>query len=183
MSLPRTLGVHPDDGNPIVASNGRFGPYIKWNDETRSLNDVYTPIDITLEQAIELLAQPKNRRGAPAKPKTLLKELAVSPVTEQMIQVMDGRYGPYVTDGQTNVSLPKEETPDTMTFEKALDLLAQRAARGDTRRRRKKSVKKTTTKKTTAKKTAAKKTTAKKTTAKKTTSKKSVAKKTTKKSE
>ena len=183
LSLPRTLGVHPDDGNPIVASNGRFGPYIKWNDETRSLNDVYTPIDITLEQAIELLAQPKNRRGAPAKPKTLLKELAVSPVTEQMIQVMDGRYGPYVTDGQTNVSLPKEETPDTMTFEKALDLLAQRAARGDTRRRRKKSVKKTTTKKTTAKKTTAKKTTAKKTTAKKTTAKKSVAKKTTKKSE
>lgn len=191
LSLPRTLGVHPADGQPVIASNGRFGPYIKWNDETRSLNDVYSPIDITLEQALELLAQPKGRQSA-AKPKTLLKELAVSPVTEQMIQIMDGRYGPYVTDGQTNVSLPKEETPDTMTFEKALDMLAQRAARGDTPRRRKKSVKKTATKKTvatkktaakktaakkTAKKTAAKKTAAKKTTAKKTTTKKTTAKK------
>lgn len=177
LALPRVVGVHPQDGQPIIASNGRFGPYIKWNDETRSLNDGHSPIDITLEQAIELLAQPKGRRGAPAKPKTLLKELAPSPVTEQMIQVMDGRYGPYITDGQTNVSIPKDESVETITFEKALDLLAQRAARPDAgRRRRKKSVKKTvkktaakkTTKKTTAKKTAAKKTTAKKTTAKKT---------------
>ncbi len=182
LSLPRQLGNHPQDGQPIIASNGRFGPYIKWNDETRSLNNTYSPIDITLEQALELLSVPKGRRGAAAKPKTLLRELAVSPVTEQAIQIMDGRYGPYITDGQTNASVPKDESPDSITFEQALDLLAQRAARGGTvRRRRKKVVKKAVKKvvKKVVKKTDAK-TTAKKTvkkTVKKTATKKVVAKK------
>ncbi|MEW4455783.1 type I DNA topoisomerase [Bremerella sp. JC817] len=180
LSLPREVGLHPEDKKPIVAYNGRFGPYIKWNDETRSLPAEISPIDIDMEKSLELLAQPKTRgrRGAPKEP---LKTLDKSPVTEEVIKIMDGRYGPYVTDGETNASLPKGASPDELTMEVALALLADRAAKGGTKKKaKKKTAKKTTTTKTTKKK-AAKKKTATKKTAKKTTTKKAATKKATKK--
>ncbi|PQO25127.1 type I DNA topoisomerase [Blastopirellula marina] len=184
LSLPREVGLHPDDQKPIVAYNGRFGPYVKWNDETRSLPADISPIEIEMEKALELLAQPKTRggRGAPKEP---LKTLDKSPVTEEVIKVMDGRYGPYVTDGETNASLPKGASPDELTMEVALQLLAERAAKGGTKK--KKAKKKTETKKAAPKKTAKKKTTKKKAatkkTAKKSTTKKAATKKTAKKAE
>ena len=130
LSLPREVGVHPESGQPIVAQNGRFGPYIKHGDDTRSLPAGTSPIDITLEQAVEILAQPKQmRRGFGAK-REPLKVLGDSPVTKQPVQLLEGRYGLYLTDGTTNASLPKGVQPDDVTPEQALELLATRAAMG-----------------------------------------------------
>lgn len=184
LSLPREVGLHPEDQKPIVAYNGRFGPYIKWNDETRSLPADISPIEVEMEKALELLAQPKTRgRGAPKEP---LKTLEKSPVTEEIIKIMDGRYGPYVTDGETNASLPKGASPDEVTMEVALQLLADRAAKGGTKKKAKKKAAKKTAKKTAKKKTtkkAAAKKTAKKKTTKKAATKKAATKKSTKKVE
>ncbi len=151
LSIPRELGAHPTSGEPIVAYNGRFGPYVKSGDETRSLPAGLSPIDVTLEQAIELLAQPKAARrgfGAPREPLRVLDE---SPVTKQKIQLLEGRYGLYLTDGETNASLPKGLAADAVTQEQALELLAARAAMGPS----KKSAKKKSAKKSPAKKKAA----------------------------
>lgn len=173
LSLPREVGVHPEDNQPIVAANGRYGPYIKWNDESRSLPEDLSPIDVTLEQSLELLAQPKaGRRGRTAKKAEPLKVFDASPVTNEPVRLLDGRYGPYVTDGTTNASIPKTLGVEEVTFERALDLLAERAAKGTTRRGgRKKAAKKATKKKATKK------------TAKKSTKKKAPKKKAAKKGE
>jgi DNA topoisomerase-1 len=130
LALPRELGPHPQSGLPVVAYNGRFGPYLKCGEETRSLPSSISPLDVTLEQAIEILAQPKAARrgfGAPREPVKVLDE---SPVTKQKIQLLEGRYGLYLTDGATNASLPKGMSPDELTQETALALLAARAALG-----------------------------------------------------
>jgi len=126
LSLPRTLGVHPQSGEPVMAYNGRFGPYVKCGEETRSLSEGLSPLDVTLEQALQLLAQPKAGRGA-ARRRGPLKTLDVSPVTSQPVQLMAGRYGPYVTDGQTNASLPRGAVPEEITMPMALELLRARA--------------------------------------------------------
>ena len=171
LTLPRNLGDQPTSGEPVMAHNGRYGPYLKCADETRSLPAEISPLDVTLPQALEILAQPKThgRRGAKKPPLKIFDE---SPVTGEKIQLLDGRYGPYVTDGTTNASLPKDTPPEKMTFNAALDLLAIRAAKGPAKKRptkkkvaKKKAVVKKTTKKKTSKKAAAKKiTTNKKTT-------------------
>jgi DNA topoisomerase-1 len=159
LSLPRTLGEwHPDDpekkGGPVVAHNGRFGPYIKCGDETRSLPADISPLDVTLEQAIALLKQPKTHGRAAAK-KEPLKVFPESPVTGNPIQLLEGRYGPYLTDGVTNASLPKGTTPEEIELNDALNLLATRAAAGPSKKKgaRKAAPKKTAKapKKTTAK--------------------------------
>ena len=129
LSLPRTLGEHPQTGEPVVAHNGRFGPYVKCGEETRSLPEGYSPLDITLEQALQLLAQPKSRRGAAAR-KEPVKMFDASPVTGQPVRLMQGRYGPYVSDGVTNASLPRGTTMEEVTFEYALNLLKERAEAG-----------------------------------------------------
>jgi len=130
LSLPRELGANPATQEPITAFNGRFGPYIKCGEETRSLPAGLSPIDVTLAQALELLAQPKaQRRGFGAK-REPLKTLPESPVTKEPVQLFAGRYGMYVTDGTTNASLPKNMTPEELTPEVALQLLADRAAKG-----------------------------------------------------
>ena len=155
LEFPRTLGVNPANNEPIIASQGKFGPYIKNGTDTRSLGATHSLLELTLEQALELLAQPKAQgrgRGVAAPP---LKELAASPVTGNIITIRDGRFGPYVTDGETNASLPKDVKPDDLTLEQALDLLATRAAAGG-------SKKKKTTKRTAKKATKAKKKTTKK---------------------
>jgi DNA topoisomerase-1 len=146
LSLPRTVGDHPESKEPIVAHNGRYGPYVKCGTETRSLPDDLSPLDVTLEQALSLLAQPK-ARGRSSTPREPIKVFEESPITEQTVKLLDGRYGPYVTDGKTNASLPKGVSPGDVTFDYALQLLADRAARGPTRRRKKKSAKKSAKKK------------------------------------
>lgn len=161
LTLPRELGIHPKDEKKIVAYNGRFGPYVKCGDETRSLPADISPIDVTLEKALELLAQPKTRgRGAKKEP---IKVFEVSPITEKQVQLLDGRFGPYVTDGTTNASLPKGSLPEELTFNAALDLLAERAAKGPTKKKKakKKATKKKAAKKKTTKKKATKKATKK----------------------
>ena len=157
LSLPRQLGDHPERGEAVEAYNGRFGPYVKCGDDTRSLPENLSPLDITLPQAVELLAQPKGYRGR-SRRKEPIRELNVSPVTGEKVRLMDGRYGPYVTDGTTNASLPRGTTPEEVTFESALELLAARAAKGPPKRpRRKKAAKKATAKKKRTKKTTKKK--------------------------
>jgi DNA topoisomerase-1 len=129
--LPRTVGEHPELHEPIVAFNGKFGPYIKCGNETRSLPREVPPTEVTLQQALELLAQPKTRgRGRAAAPREPLKTFENSPVTSQPVKLLSGRYGNYVTDGTTNATLPRDYSSETLTFEQALHLLAERAARG-----------------------------------------------------
>ena len=136
LSLPRNLGDHPEQGTPVMAYNGRFGPYVKCGDETRSLPADISPLDVTLEQAVHLLAQPKQHgRGRGVTKREPLKVFEASPVTGKQVQLLDGRYGPYVTDGETNASLPKGAPIDELTFNEALDLLAARAAAGPPKRK------------------------------------------------
>ncbi len=153
LSLPRELGTHPESGTVVMAYNGRFGPYVKCGEETRSLPGGLSPIDVTLEQALELLAQPKAARRGFGAPKEPLKVFEESPVTHENIQLLEGRYGLYLTDGETNASLPKGLAAEDLSRQQALELLAARAALGPS----KKSAKRKTAKKTATKKSAAKK--------------------------
>jgi DNA topoisomerase I len=130
LTLPRDLGTNPENNEPVIAANGRFGPYVKCGAETRSLPAGVSPIEVTLSEALKLLAEPKaQRRGFGAK-REPLKVLEASPITGQPIQLLEGRYGPYLTDGVTNASLPKQADPQAVTLAEALDLLAVRAAAG-----------------------------------------------------
>jgi DNA topoisomerase-1 len=136
LSLPRNLGNHPEMREPVMAYNGRFGPYVKCGAETRSLPAGVSPLDVTLDQAVGLLAQPKAMgRGRSAAKREPLKVFDASPVTGEKVQLLDGRYGPYVTDGTTNASLPKGASPDELTLQEALDLLAARSALGPSRKK------------------------------------------------
>jgi DNA topoisomerase I len=124
LSLPRVVGIHPDDGEPILTNFGRFGPYVKHNDEFRSLQSEDDVFNISFDAALALLRAPKQsrRRGQAAQKKTL-KELKQEGTA---LKVLAGRYGPYVTDGTTNASLPKGQNPESLTFEQAQDLLEAR---------------------------------------------------------
>jgi DNA topoisomerase I len=138
LSLPRVLGPDPSDGEDVEALNGRFGPYVKKGAETRSLENEEQLFTVSLEQALELLSKPKERRrrGQSAGP---LRELGVDPATEKKIVVRNGRFGPYVTDGETNASLRAGDEVDALTFERALELLAERRARGPVQRGRRRT--------------------------------------------
>ncbi|MEU2206091.1 type I DNA topoisomerase [Streptomyces hygroscopicus] len=173
MSLPRVVGVDPE-GVEITAQNGRYGPYLKKGTDSRSLETEEQIFTITLKEALAIYAQPKQRGRAAAKPP--LKELGTDPVSERPVVVKDGRFGPYVTDGETNATLRRDDDVETITPERGYELLAEKRAKGPA----KKTAKKAAAKKTAAKKTAAKKTAAKKTAAKKTTAKKTAAKTTAK---
>ncbi|WP_338748636.1 type I DNA topoisomerase [Janibacter alittae] len=185
LSLPRVVGTvtetrTAEDGTEsqvevdITAQNGRYGPYLKKGTDSRSMETEEQIFTITLEEAQELYAQPK-RRGRAAKPP--LKEFDEDPASGKKVIVKDGRFGPYVTDGETNATLRREDDPETITQERAFELLADKRAKGPSTRKKsaKKSTKKSATK-STAKKTTAKRTTAKKTTAKKTATKKTATK-------
>jgi DNA topoisomerase I len=139
LSLPREVGKHPSDGEPIVASPGRFGPYIKHGKEFRSLENEERLFTVSLDEAVALLAEPKKSRRRQSAAKTVLRELGPHPQGGAPINVLAGRYGPYVTDGTTNASLPKGMTPEAVTIEQAVELLAARAGapkRGRVPRRR-----------------------------------------------
>ncbi|WP_328329589.1 MULTISPECIES: type I DNA topoisomerase [unclassified Streptomyces] len=185
MSLPRVVGTDAE-GVEITAQNGRYGPYLKKGTDSRSLETEDQLFNITLDEALAIYAQPKQRGRAAAKPP--LKELGTDPVSERPVVVKDGRFGAYVTDGETNATLRTDDSVEDITPERGYELLAEKRAKGPAK---KKTAKKAPAKKTAAKKTAAKKTTtaAKKTAAKKTTTaakkapaKKAPAKKATRKS-
>jgi DNA topoisomerase I len=163
LSLPRTLGEI--DGEPVTVQNGRYGPYVKHGAESRSLPSEEEMFTVSLEAAKALLAEPKARgrgRAASAPP---LRELGNDPATGKPMVIKDGRFGPYVTDGETNASLRKGDEVATVTAERGAELLADRRAAAPAPRARKT----TATKAPAAKKATASKTTA---TATKTTPKK-----------
>ncbi|MBM0205075.1 type I DNA topoisomerase [Micromonospora sp. STR1s_5] len=177
LSLPRLIGVAPD-GVEVFANNGRYGPYVKRGEEFRSLESEDQMFTVGLDEALALLAAPKARgRRAAAPP---LREMGVDPATEKPLVIKDGRFGPYVTDGEFNASLRRGQTPEALTIEEASEMLAEKRAKGPAPRK-KAAAKKAPAKKATAtKKTAAasKSTAAKKTTtAKATAAKKAPAKK------
>ena len=167
LSLPRVVGQDPESGEDITAQNGRYGPYLKKGTDSRSLETEEQIFTVTLEQALEIFAQPKRRRGQAAA-RGPLRELGQDPATEKPVVIKDGRFGPYITDGQTNVTVPRSEDPATISAERAFELLADKRAKGPAKKRttKKTTAKKATTKKATTKKAAAKKTTAKTTSSK-----------------
>ena len=159
LSLPRVVGQDPESGEDITAQNGRYGPYLKKGTDSRSLETEEQIFTVTLEQALEIFAQPKRRRGQAAA-RGPLRELGQDPATEKPVVIKDGRFGPYITDGQTNVTVPRSEDPATISVERAFELLADKRAKGPAKKRttRKTTAKKATTKKTTTKKAATAKT-------------------------
>lgn len=155
LSLPRVVGQDPESGEDITAQNGRYGPYLKKGTDSRSLETEEQIFTVTLEQALEIFAQPKRRRGQAAA-RGPLRELGQDPATDKPVVIKDGRFGPYITDGQTNVTVPRSEDPATISAERAFELLADKRAKGPAKKR---TTRKTAAKKTT-KKAATKKTTA-----------------------
>jgi DNA topoisomerase-1 len=138
LSLPLSLGRDPKSGGDVVAANGRYGPFVKCGQEIRSIPSGTSPLEITLAQALALLAQEKSKRRPSARAVTL-KLLGGHPVTSKELKVLSGRYGPYVTDGEINASLPRGSRPEELTIDQAVDLLQARAARiaaGGGRKRR-----------------------------------------------
>jgi len=175
LTLPRELGVAPD-GEVVTAQNGRYGPYVKKGAESRTLASEEAIFTVSLAEALALFAEPKGRRGRPSSAIAAApaKEFGADPVSGNPVVLRSGRYGPYVTDGETNASLPRGEDPDGLSPERAFELLAEKRAKGPAPARKRSA---STGKTTAARKTAAKKTAAKKTAAKKTAAKKTAAKK------
>jgi DNA topoisomerase-1 len=133
LQLPRVVGVAPD-GEEVVARNGRYGPYIQQGKESRSLESEEQLFTITLEAGLALLAQPRQRRGQARAATKPLRELGADPVGGKEIVLKEGRFGPYVTDGETNASLRKGDDPETVTLDRAVELLAERRAKGPAKR-------------------------------------------------
>ncbi len=181
LSLPRVVGKDPESGDEITAQNGRYGPYLKKGTDSRSLTTEDQIFTVTLDEALKIYAEPK-RRGRQAASAAPLRELGKDSATDKPMVIKDGRFGPYVTDGETNASLRKGDEVESITDERASELLADRRARGPVKKAAKKTAKKAPAKKAAAKKTTAAKSTAKKTTAAKSTAKKTTAKKTAAKS-
>lgn len=139
LSLPREIGLHPDDAVPVESNFGRFGPYVKHGDDFRSLESGEQVFAVTLDEAVELLRQPKRARKRPfgAAKAPPLKELGADPAGAA-VRLFDGRYGPYVTDGAVNATVPKGVALESITLESALELLSDKAAKGPPKRRAKK---------------------------------------------
>jgi len=146
LRLPREVGSgkHPESGEEgaILAQNGRYGPYLKWGSDTRSIPTEFTPLTIDLATALKLFAEPKQRGRRSAAPRKALKELGEHPDSGATIRILDGRYGPYVTDGTTNASLAKGEAPDEVSMERAVELIAARQAAPQKKKAKKKAKKK-----------------------------------------
>ncbi|HET8583940.1 MAG TPA: topoisomerase C-terminal repeat-containing protein, partial [Jatrophihabitans sp.] len=154
LTLPRVLGEL--DGVEVTAQNGRYGPYIKKGSDSRSIESEEQLFTITLDEAAAILAQPKQRgrRTAAAPP---LRELGADPATGNPMVIKDGRFGPYVTDGETNASLRRGDTVEDITDERAAELLADRRARGPAKKATKRAPRKAAAKKSPAKKATARK--------------------------
>jgi DNA topoisomerase-1 len=153
LSLPRAVGTDPESGEPITAQNGRYGPYLKKGTDSRSLDNEEQLFTVTLEEALAIYAQPKQRGRAAAKPP--LRELGDDPNSGKPVTVKEGRFGAYVTDGETNATLRVGDDPTSVTIERAAELLAEKRAKGPAPKKRT-----TTKKKAPAKRAAARKPTA-----------------------
>ena len=150
LSLPRVVGTDPATGEEITAQNGRYGPYLKKGTDSRTLPSEEALFDVTLEGALAIYAQPKRGRGqAAAAP---LRELGNDPTSGKPVVVKDGRFGPYVTDGETNATLRKEDAVESVTLERAAELLAEKRARGPAKRGGARGGARKTTRKSAAKK-------------------------------
>jgi DNA topoisomerase-1 len=147
LDLPRTVGTDPESGEPITAQNGRYGPYLKKGTDSRTLDSEQLIFDIDLEQALAIYALPKY--GA-RRPSTALAEFDNDPVSGKPIRVRDGRFGAYVTDGETNVTIPRGQTVADITYEIAVQMIADKRAKGPAPKRT--PARKTTTRKAPAKK-------------------------------
>ena len=159
LDLPRTVGLDPESGDEIQAQNGRYGPYLKKGTDTRSLTSEDQIFEIDLPGALEVFAQPKY--GA-KRASSALAEFAADPVSGKPIKIKDGRFGAYVTDGETNATIPRGETVEEVDFDRAVQLLADKRAKGPAKPKAKAPAKKPAAKKPAAKKPAAKKPAAKK---------------------
>ena len=155
LSLPRALGTHPETGGKVQASLGRFGPYVvhdqgKEGKDYRSLKSTDDVLTISLNRALELLAEPKKgRAAAKSKSKEALRELGTHPEDDSPVNIYDGPYGPYIKHGKTNASLPEGESVENITLSTAIELLSAKASTKSPRKTTKSTTKSTTTKSTT----------------------------------
>ena len=173
LSLPRTVGVHPDDGEPILAGLGRYGPYVQHGKTYASVADIDEAFDVGLNRAVTLIAEKRAGGGRPQRGQAAaLKELGAHPETGDPVRVLGGRFGPYIASGGINANIPRGGDPAAVTMDQAVALLAERAAKGGKTPARK-PVSKAAAK---AKPAAAKKPAAKKPAAKKAPAKKPAAK-------
>ncbi|HRP09846.1 MAG TPA: type I DNA topoisomerase [Terricaulis sp.] len=175
LSLPREVGMHPSENEMILASIGRFGPYLQIGKMYASLPSVDDVFEIQMNRAVAIIDEKKagggkGRFGRAAA--TALKELGESPVTGKPVKVLNGRYGPYINDGETNANVPKDKKPEDVTMDEALALLAERAGKGGGKKKKAPAKKAAVKKEAAPKKAAAKKPAAKKAAAKKTPAKK-----------
>ncbi|USU06945.1 type I DNA topoisomerase [Sphingomonadaceae bacterium OTU29LAMAA1] len=177
LSLPRTIGAHPETGEPITASIGRYGPYLAHAGKYARLQSTADVFETGMNAAVVKLAEAAAGGGRPARgaARAPLKELGKHPRTELEIKLMEGRYGPYVTDGETNATLPKSITPDALTLEEAAQLIDDRAAAAPAKGKKKAPAKKAAAKKPAGKAAGAKAAPAKKPAAKKAPAKKKAA--------
>jgi DNA topoisomerase-1 len=136
LTLPRTIGPHPETGEPITASIGRYGPYLAHSGKYAKLGGTREVFETGMNTAVTLLAEAANRGGAGGRAKAdAIKTLGAHPTSGGEIKVMPGRYGPYVTDGTTNATLPKDLKPEDVTEEQAIALIDARAAKGPAKKK------------------------------------------------
>jgi DNA topoisomerase-1 len=128
LTLPRVVGVDPESGDEITAQNGRYGPYLKKGNDSRSLEDEEQLFSVAMDQALAIYAQPKTRRGQ--RSTAPLREVGSDPVSGKPIVIKDGRFGAYLTDGEVNRTVPRGETVEEITLERAAELLAEKRAEG-----------------------------------------------------
>src|SRR3712207_3422493 len=134
LSLPRTVGTHPETGHPITASIGRYGPYLAHDGKYAKLGSTAEVFETGMNAAVVKLAEAASGGGRARGSREPLKVLGPHPRTEAEIRLMEGRFGAYVTDGTTNATLPKSLSPDALTLEEAAQLIDDRAARSEERR-------------------------------------------------
>lgn len=153
LSLPREVGTDPATGDVITAQNGRFGPYLKKGSDSRTLASEEQLLSITLDEALEIYSQPKTRGRGTAKPP--LREFGNDPMSGKKVTVKEGRFGPYITDGETNVTVPRAEPVEDLTEERAFELLADKRAKGPAKKPARKTTARKATRKAASKKAAA----------------------------
>ncbi|MEM9669322.1 MAG: type I DNA topoisomerase [Pseudomonadota bacterium] len=148
LSLPRTVGTHPEDGEPIVANLGRYGPYVQHQKTYANLSDFNDLFDVGLNRAVTLIAEKRaNPRGRGASTAKVLKDLGEHPSDGGPIQVLEGRYGPYVKHGKINATIPKDWDPADVNVDQALELIAEKAAKKGAKKKKAPAKKKATAKK------------------------------------
>ena len=178
LDLPRIIGAHPETGKEIEAAIGRYGPYLRHDGKYAKLSSTRDVFETGMNAAVTLLAEAANRKGGARGKAEPIKTLGEHPTSGGEIKVMPGRYGPYVTDGTTNATIPKDVKPEDVEAAQAIELIDARAAKGPAKKKRKKAApKKAAAKKAPAKKAPAKKSPAKKAAPKKAAPKKTAAKK------